>query len=247
MIEDPQTGIAVLETNPAEDEAVHATPDPLTIPVPGTTQGTPASNAPGKTSSRAARKTRGLIVTAALDTFMHYGYHRTTLELIAKEAGLSRTSLYHHFRNKEEIFVAAVENINIDIIKRAQKAARSALPIEDKICAILECKLGFHVDLMGSNRHRDELLHEGMRLAGDLIGDTRTKLEKLTTRAINDAIHLGELDLRSADCSASELANLIYIGVTGLYHEFDQNSDKQTFHKNLWRLVRLMIDHLIRR
>jgi|GEM_PF-3305530 len=232
MIEDPNTGMAVLESDLTDGDAL--------VPVAG-------PKVPAKVSTRAARKTRGLIVTAALDTFMHYGYQRTTLELIAKETGLSRTSLYHHFRNKEEMFIAAIEKVNTDVIMRAQKASRAALPIEDKICAILECKLGFHVDLMASNRHREELLSEGARLAGDLISETRTKLEKLTTRAINDSIHLGELDLRSAECSPSELASLIYSAVTGLFHEFDQTNDTQAFHKNLWRMVRLMIDHLQRR
>lgn len=40
---------------------------------------------------------------AAFETFRAYGFRRTSMEDIAKAAGMSRAALYLHFRNKEDI------------------------------------------------------------------------------------------------------------------------------------------------
>ena len=49
------------------------------------------------------------ILLAAFEVFSRYGYRRTSMEDIAKGAGMSRAALYLHFRNKEDIFRSLVE------------------------------------------------------------------------------------------------------------------------------------------
>ena len=44
------------------------------------------------------------ILDAAFGAFATYGYRRTSMDDIARGAGLSRTALYLHYRNKEDIF-----------------------------------------------------------------------------------------------------------------------------------------------
>ncbi len=52
--------------------------------------------------------TRGLIVDAALEMFAGVGYERTTLGLIADQAGMPRSSIYEYFPNKEAILGAVI-------------------------------------------------------------------------------------------------------------------------------------------
>jgi len=51
------------------------------------------------------------ILDAALRVFTRRGLHNTTLEEVAKEAGISKGTIYLYFKNKEELFVAAAHRI----------------------------------------------------------------------------------------------------------------------------------------
>ena len=56
-----------------------------------------------------AEKTRLQVIEAALKLFSRQGYSRTTLHMIAEEAGFSRGPIYWHFRNKDELFEAVLQ------------------------------------------------------------------------------------------------------------------------------------------
>lgn len=46
------------------------------------------------------------ILDAALDLIVHYGYDKTTVSDIAREAGVSKGAIYLHFSSKDELFEA---------------------------------------------------------------------------------------------------------------------------------------------
>jgi TetR/AcrR family acrAB operon transcriptional repressor len=50
----------------------------------------------------------GLIATA-IDCFARYGYAGTSIERIARAAGVTKGALYYHFRDKEQLLFAAVK------------------------------------------------------------------------------------------------------------------------------------------
>ena len=54
--------------------------------------------------------TRGRICAAAREVFLRSGYGAATLEHIALEAGLRRSTLYNHFRDKGEILAAIADD-----------------------------------------------------------------------------------------------------------------------------------------
>lgn len=53
-----------------------------------------------------------LIMTEAVHVFTRRGYYNTTLAEIANRCGIGRTTIYQYFKNKEEIFIYAVEHVN---------------------------------------------------------------------------------------------------------------------------------------
>lgn len=65
-----------------------------------------------RSSTRHADRRSG-IVRAAVDVFLRYGYARTTMGDIAAAAGVSRPTLYDAFPGKEEVFAAAVEELDM--------------------------------------------------------------------------------------------------------------------------------------
>ena len=49
------------------------------------------------------------IVTAALDLFARHGVGGTSLQMIADEIGVTKAAVYHQYRTKDEIVLAAAE------------------------------------------------------------------------------------------------------------------------------------------
>lgn len=53
---------------------------------------------------------RGDLMDIAIDCFARYGFQATSIDRIAKAAGLTKGALYYHFKDKEDLLFAAVTN-----------------------------------------------------------------------------------------------------------------------------------------
>jgi len=89
------------------------------------------NDSPG--SKAAERRTR--IVAAARWCFLNFGYAKTTFEDISKRAGISRSLLYHHFRNKEELYTAVFTDW---LISRHPAALQAASAPGDSFKRLIE-------------------------------------------------------------------------------------------------------------
>lgn len=52
---------------------------------------------------------RQQLVDKAIELFAEHGYHATGIDRIADEAGVSKRTMYQHFRSKEELIIAALK------------------------------------------------------------------------------------------------------------------------------------------
>jgi len=71
-----------------------------------------------------SQRSRAQVLDAALALFSHQGYRATSMREIAQKAGVSTGNVYHHFRDKETIFLElldvywrAIENPDFPINK----------------------------------------------------------------------------------------------------------------------------------
>lgn len=55
---------------------------------------------------------RDEIITAAAQVFLATGYGETSIDTVAREAGVSKPTIYKYFDNKEELFLAIVDTIS---------------------------------------------------------------------------------------------------------------------------------------
>ena len=53
----------------------------------------------------------GVILAAARELFLDAGYGNTSMDAVAKHAGVSKSTLYAHFENKEQLFGAVVGGV----------------------------------------------------------------------------------------------------------------------------------------
>jgi AcrR family transcriptional regulator len=66
---------------------------------------------------------RDHILDTALRLFNEHGYHATGIDLIVAETGMAKTTLYRHFRTKEDLIVAAMNRRD----EQARDAMRAAV------------------------------------------------------------------------------------------------------------------------
>jgi TetR/AcrR family acrAB operon transcriptional repressor len=92
-----------------------------------------------KRTKEDAALTRKLVLDAALKVFSRKGYSQATLEVIAKEARVTRGAIYWHFKNKFEMFVALLGDLYEKAIERIHRVLNSLEKPREKIrCLISE-------------------------------------------------------------------------------------------------------------
>ncbi|HEV3132054.1 MAG TPA: helix-turn-helix domain-containing protein, partial [Acidimicrobiales bacterium] len=76
-------------------------------------------SAGGDPGLRAAhvRDTRRALIATARQLFAEDGFQATRTEEIVQRAGLTRGALYHHFRDKEDLFRAVFEEVSGEVVR----------------------------------------------------------------------------------------------------------------------------------
>jgi len=67
----------------------------------------PAEPAPRRDKRTPSRKQ---LMSAAIDCFARFGYQGTTIDRIARAAGVTKGAIYYHFRDKEQLLFEAVKD-----------------------------------------------------------------------------------------------------------------------------------------
>lgn len=56
---------------------------------------------------------RAKIIRSASDVFFKYGTRATGVDFIAKQAGVTKATLYHHFTNKDELIIETLKELSL--------------------------------------------------------------------------------------------------------------------------------------
>ncbi|MGP6175180.1 TetR/AcrR family transcriptional regulator [Corynebacterium sp. A21] len=83
-------------------------------------------------------ETRRKFLAAAFELFTWNGYGPTSMHQIAKHAGGSRANLYLHFRNKPDLVLARMQEMEAQLAQPFQELVRTPVHSEETIRAWLE-------------------------------------------------------------------------------------------------------------
>jgi AcrR family transcriptional regulator len=84
---------------------------------------------------------RRAIIEAARHCFLKFGYGKTSLDDIAKQANLSRPLIYRKFKNKEEVFAAVYEHVFATRYPAAEAVLTGTGTRRDKLLRVYEILL----------------------------------------------------------------------------------------------------------
>lgn len=65
---------------------------------------------------------RDAILDAAEHLMADYGYHRITMEEVARAAGIGRTTIYLHFKTKQDVTLAVLDRSHERLLDRLRGA-----------------------------------------------------------------------------------------------------------------------------
>lgn len=163
------------------------------------------------------QKTR-TIQDAAIALFSRYGFRKTAMLDIAREAGISRASLYLSFCSKEEVF----RSVSIRLHETAMTGVEAALAGPGGALERIECALSaFMLGLTGpitQSPHGQELVDANMALAADITAAAKARLREGVSRELVRAAETGEIELAGLGVSASVLARMIVSAADGFKH-----------------------------
>lgn len=103
------------------------------------------SNAP---PSAAPANTRDAILDAAGVLLGRYGYHKTTMDDLATEAGIARRTLYLHFRCKDDIFLARIDRVVERLLQEERRVADGPGDARGRLERLLTLRVVYRLDVV---------------------------------------------------------------------------------------------------
>ena len=184
---------------------------------------------------------RDAVLAAATTLFRRYGYRRTSMEDIAKETGVSRPSLYSHFKNKDEVFRSLSVQLHENALSESDRflsADPKKVPLEERLGSALAAKLGGVTTFGDESPHGNEICDEANRLCGDIVLDASTRFQAMLHKALKAANRGGEIKLGRSRPSPLAAAELLNLGAYGLIRGA---ADSATFYKRLSNFVQIYV------
>ena len=123
------------------------------------------------------------ILESALLTFARFGYRKTSMEAIAREARISRPGLYFLFSSKDELFRAAVtQALDADVLAAEGILNDAARALPDRLLSAFDRWAGRYVGPM--TRDITVVIEDNPDLLGSITESAPMRFAELITHAI---------------------------------------------------------------
>jgi len=190
--------------------------------------------------------TREYIIEKAYYLFLNHSYEAVTISDISKVVGLTKGALYHHFKNKEDLYKAVIdkhlnlqievihdENITLlecidEIVGHSRKVINTIVS-EDKQFMTLNY-LSIFIDAL---RHYPKFIKE----KGNITRDSVLKIRNILTKAIESGEIRKDID---ADVMAMNFFSLSLSMVADLLHNNSAEQAVGSLRCQLMELYKLI-------
>ena len=134
----------------------------------------------------------------ALATFLRYGFRKTSMDDIAREAEISRQALYGHFSDKETLFRQAIQSGFDAAMADVEVALADSAAIGRRLARALDEWSGRYLEQLGSDGV--DLGEGGRAVLGTMVADYNATFERKMARAIAESL--------AAACKAAHVTPL---------------------------------------
>ncbi|TSD97266.1 TetR family transcriptional regulator [Skermania sp. ID1734] len=148
------------------------------------------------------------VLAAAIDAFVETGYHGATMRSIAQRAGMSVPGVYHHYRDKQQLLVRALDLTMSELHWRVRAARRDGTTPIARVALMVEALALYHT-------HRRKLAFIGASEMRSLtpgnrrrIAKSRSEIQHLLDHDIDAAIARGDLTTDHARIAGRAIATM---------------------------------------
>lgn len=171
------------------------------------------------------------ILRSAWLAFSNYGFRKTSMDDIARGAGMSRPAVYLHFRNKEAIFTALVAAYYRQAEEDVEASLTQEASLAQRLADAFEAHGGPTMEAMMTSAHGMELFEASLSVAPGAIQDGEAALAQVYAR------WLATRDLPKAAGRPEEIAQVFCASLKGIKHTA---SDYEAYRMRVHQLAVLM-------
>ncbi len=173
-------------------------------------------------------------MAAAIPVFGRYGYRKTTMDLIAQAAGVSRPAVYQYFDGKTAVYRAVAASVGAQLARSAEAAAATGASTAERLRGALAVKLDFAASAVEAD-HRNELALEAGSIAADVMAESEARYAAVVEAVLASA---DDLDLLDDALPAADAAELLIDAMTGIARS---QATREQMHERLRQLVALAV------
>jgi AcrR family transcriptional regulator len=160
---------------------------------------------------------RRQLLDAALGVFLEFGFRKTSMDEVARTAGVSRQALYLHFARKEALFRAVVEHALDGAFRAAEeRLMNAALPVRDRLTGGLDEWVGRYVGKLGGGTSGNVVTDQAdptHALVAPVMRHYRDRFVELLAKSIRSSGLLAAY--KPAGLTARQLAETLYATARG--------------------------------
>ena len=150
--------------------------------------------------------TRDLILDAVERLIGVLGYSKTTMDDVAREAGVGKRTIYVHFPSKEEVVLCTIDRIVDRLVARLRGHAAAPAPADRRLRAMLVERVLFRFDSVRGYSHGLDELFASLRPAYLARRERYFAAEAAAFAGVlRDAHAAGELDAPDPRAAAEAL------------------------------------------
>jgi TetR/AcrR family transcriptional regulator of autoinduction and epiphytic fitness len=177
---------------------------------------------------------RRQLLDAAVETFLRFGFKKTSMDDVARAAGVSRQALYLHFASKETLFEHGVRHVQ----QQAQAAATAALDdeaadIEDRLVSAFLALHALHFAHNTSLEHMGELV---AAMSSSLAEELAAQQAQFITHVAR-VLRQQELVGAGEKPGAKDVARTLEAAAVGLKHT---STSLQAYREQMQVVVRVV-------
>ncbi|WGV23217.1 TetR/AcrR family transcriptional regulator [Halotia branconii] len=163
------------------------------------------------------------ILNAAKQRLRKYGIQKTTMQEIAKDAGIAVGTLYLYFKNKDEILIATAENYAQIHLADAEKILSSQKSPIEKLKTYIINRFRAVKDSRISGSHAAELARTVIRLQPQLHEEQSNRVRKNVLAILQEGIqtnlfHIDDLE-RDIEVFLYSIGYFFPLATTENYYE----------------------------
>jgi len=145
-----------------------------------------------ESASTRGNGSRHELLDTAIDCFARFGYQATSIDRIAREAGVTKGALYYHFKDKEDLLFEAVKNRVGQWERRVVEEVRPAISAGMRLRQVAHVCLE-HATKSNHRRMIVTLMVESLDSSKPLSAEFRAMMDRFRT-FLREVIERGQHD-----------------------------------------------------